>query len=135
MRSSASGWPMSNAGQVRMEPDSSLPTAHCRYLPEDILHAVEDATLVVLVPRRRLALLFRHRRRELFAQLALLPRHLLRLHPLHGDEEVATRPAGEDVGHAAAAQAERGAALRALGHLERLVALEGRNGDLAPERR
>src|SRR6185503_20102988 len=140
-RSSASDGSTSRAGQVCIGAAllttyfSTFPLLPLFHLPEDVLHAVEDATLVVLGARRRLELLLRHRRGELLEQFPLLLGRLLRCHDLDGDEQVAARPAGDDVRHAAPAQPEGGAALCALGHLERLLAFERGNGDLAAERR
>ena len=83
--------------------------------------------------RRRLERLVRQRRRQLFEQLLLLLRQLLRRVDLDRDEQVAVAAAA-DVGHALAAHAERRAALRACRNRERLVAVERRDLDLAAER-
>src|ERR1041385_5666346 len=119
MRSSSSACWSSRAGQD---------------LPKDVLDAIEDAALIVRLTRRRLEFFLRQGLVELLEHLALLFRQLLRRHDLHGDEQVATAAAGDDVGHAAAAKAEGRAALRALGNLERLLTLERWDGDVAAER-
>src|ERR1041385_8695373 len=118
MRSSSSACWSSRAGQD---------------LPKDVLDAIEDAALIVRLTRRRLEFFLRQGLVELLEHLALLFRQLLRRHDLDGDEQVATAAAGDDVGHAAPAEAEGRAALCPFGNLERLFTLEGRNGDVAAE--
>src|SRR5438067_13898089 len=129
MRSSSSACWMSSAGQLF--PFSTSPVFH---LPEYILDAVEDAAVVVLFTRRWLELLLRQRFCELLEQLPLFLGCLLRRDDLHGDQQIAVGTAGDDVGHAASADAERRAALGAFRHLERLLAFKRRDHDLAAER-
>src|SRR5688572_20826334 len=100
-------------------------------LPEDVLDATEQS-LVFLVHGRRLELLLRQRAGQLFEQLLLLARQLLRRGDLHRDEQVPA-PAAGDVGHTAAAQAEHLPALGAFRHFEQLLALERRYPDVAAQ--
>src|SRR6185436_20739811 len=73
------------------------------------------------------------RRRQLFEQLLLLLRQLLRRVDPDRDQQIAVA-ATADVRHALAAHTERRAALRAGGNRELLIAVERRNLDLASER-
>src|ERR1051325_2604243 len=103
-------------------------------LAKDVFDAIEDAALVVLRTRRRLELLLGQRLGELFEELLLLLIDLLRRDDLDRHEQIAAPASRDDVGHAAAAQPERGARLRPFGNLEALASLERRNRDLAAHR-
>src|SRR5262245_15166642 len=104
------------------------------HLAKDIFDALEEASIFVLVARCRLELLFRQRLCELFEDFPLVLRQLPRRDHLHRDEQVAAATTGHDVGHAFPAQAECCAGLRPLRDLQRLLALEARNGDFTAER-
>ena len=111
-----------SAGQVAMRATSRQPR-----LSEDVFDAVEQALVVLLADAASA-------RTASFGSVAAscsssffcsLVSFFGVMH-LHGDEQVAAAAAA-DVGHAAAAQPERRAGLRALGNRERLVAVERRN--------
>src|SRR5688572_23195111 len=101
-------------------------------LAEDVFDAIEETLFAMFGDRRGLELLGRQRGGQLLEQLLLLARQLLGCDDRGRDEEVAA-PAAADVGHAAAAQAERGAGPRPFGYLERLLAFERGNPDLSAE--
>src|SRR6185503_16889547 len=106
------------------------------HLAEHVLDAVEQVALVLRLvagARPRLELLLRQHPPQLFDQLALLARELLRRLHLHGGEQIAAA-AAVDVGHALVAQAQRRAGLRPLRHLHRLAAVERRYLNLAAQR-
>src|SRR5688572_17056477 len=107
--------------------------ATCARLSEDVLDAVEQPLVVLLVGRRRLEFLFRHGRGELLEQFLLLARELLRRRQLHADDQVPP-PSPRHVGHPAATQRERGAALRAFRNRVGFLALERRDLDIAAQR-
>src|SRR5690349_9259375 len=102
-------------------------------LPEDVLDAVEQPFVGVLVERNWIELFLRQYAGELLQELLLFLRELLRDDHLHRHEEVAAASSG-DVGHAFTADAERLTTGRSLGNGERLFAIQGRNLDLTTER-
>src|SRR6187401_3097949 len=87
-------------------PSVTLGRSAC--LAEDVFDLAENAAIVlVVVAFFRLHLLLGQGRRQLLEQLLLLLRQLLRRDRMNGHEQVAAAAAGH-VGHALAAQAERG---------------------------
>src|SRR5687767_589603 len=86
-------------------------------LAKDVFDFAEDAAVLVFFARRGLDLLIGQRGGELFEELLLVLRQLLGRDRLDGHQQIAVAAAG-DVGHALAAQPERGAGLRALRHLD-----------------
>src|SRR5690606_4897600 len=100
---------------------------------KDVLDLLEEALVLdVLVAPARFELLRRKGVGELLEQAALFLVELLRRDGAHRDHQVAPAPAA-DVGQAVSAYAERGACLRALGHLQRMRAVDNRHGDLRAE--
>src|SRR6188508_3093976 len=108
-------------------------TSAGQVLPKDVFDLAEDAAVVLVFALLRLYLLLGQRRGQLFEQLLLFLRQFLRRDGLDGHEQVAAA-AARHVRHALAAQAERCSGLRALGNLERLVAVNARQLDLGAER-
>src|SRR5262245_31537058 len=106
----------------------------CAHLSKDIFDSLEEASVFVLVARCRFELLLRQRLCKLFEHFPLFLRQLPWRDDLHRDEQVAAAAAGHDVGHAFSTQAERCASLRPFRDLQRLLALEARDGDFAAER-
>src|SRR3989454_6057702 len=106
----------------------------CELLTKHVFDTVEEIALVLrFVARPRLELLLRERFRQLFEQLALLLRELLRRLHLHGREQIAAS-ASVDVGHPLAAQPQRGAGLRPFGDFDRVHTIQRRHLNLAAER-
>src|SRR5688572_13122004 len=101
-------------------------------LPEDVLDAVEESS-VLAVDRRRLELLLRQHPLQLLEHLLLFLAQLLRRDDLDGHDQIASAAAAH-VRHAAPAQTERAARLGALGYLEGLLAIERGDVDLAAQR-
>src|SRR5829696_5436524 len=108
-------------------------TSAGQVLAKDVFDLAEDAAIVLVLALLRLHLLLGQRRRQLLEQLLLFLRQLLRCDRLDGHEQI-TVAAARHVGHTLAAQAERGAGLRALGNLDGLVAVDARHLDLGSER-
>src|SRR3989441_5895786 len=106
----------------------------CELLTKHVFDTVEEIALVLLFAARpRLELLLRQRFRQLFEQLTLLLRELLRRLHLHGREQIAAS-ASVDVGHPLAAQPQRGAGLRSFGHLDGVHTVQCRHLYLAAGR-
>src|SRR5262249_39453521 len=103
-------------------------------LSEHVLDAIEQVALVLLFfTRARFEFLGRQRLRELVEQESLFAREFPGRQHLDGREQVAAS-AARDVGHPLASQPQRRTGLRALGDLDRFLAIERPHLDLAAER-
>src|SRR5262249_34465179 len=103
-------------------------------LSEHILDAIEQIALVLfLFARARFEFLSRQRLRQLVEQESLFTGEFPGCQHLDGREQIAA-PAARDVGHPLASQPQRRTGLRALGDLDRLLAVERPHLDLAAER-
>src|SRR2546430_16313948 len=95
-------------------------------LPKHVLDAIEQVPFVLrILARARFEFFLREDTRQLFEQVPLIFRQLLRREDLNRREQVSA-PAAVDVGHAFALEPERRAGLRAVVHLHGLGAVERR---------
>src|SRR5574342_342110 len=113
-------------------PTSASSAGQVRGLAKNIFDPIEQAFVFGIADRCRLEVLLGQRLGELLEQLFLIFRQLLRRRYLHRDQQI-TASASRYVGHALAANAERGSGLRARWNRERLFAVERRDLNLAAE--